>query len=283
MQENSTVSFGLSSEQLLQFAETGYLHLPGMINPVLLEKLRRFFETEMKDSRNPARKVVYENKGQQYVTNLEELCAAADTACLELLGSPFITTIARTICGEDFFPIQEFAVIKNRGDELPVLWHRDMLHEGKGRCFTMGIYLDNADENDGALQIIPGSHLDKRELCTVCKDRQQQVIQAPMKAGDVLIHDMMLAHCSAPLHRNPVRRVIYFEFLSAAHVAAEQIYSAGLVQRRTKVMQLAQQYHLPLSHGDLSVLPALQLQLQPLYEELIRARPSAYCFEQTVN
>ena len=116
-----------------------------------------------------------------------------------------------------FFLIQEFAFIKNLGDELPVYWNQDMVHHRNGNCFTMGIYLDNADEDDGALRVVPSSHLSNKNICELSKDPS---VELPMKEDDILIHDMMLAHSSGLFKRNHLRRVIYFEFLSATHVAA---------------------------------------------------------------
>lgn len=45
----------------------------------------------------------------------------------------------------------------------------------------------------------------------------------------------MLAHSSEPIRINKLRRVIYFECLSAEPVRTENIYSEDLVQRKTKL------------------------------------------------
>jgi ectoine hydroxylase-related dioxygenase (phytanoyl-CoA dioxygenase family) len=275
----------LREEDKLQFNNEGYVKLPGLLPPVLLEKLRSCFETEMNNRADESGKVVFINKGREYVTNIDELCIKGNLACLELLGSPFILAIAEKICGPDYFLIQEFAVIKNRGDELPVLWHLDMLHQRMGNCFTMGIYLDDADANDGALRVIPGSHLDNREICSICKD---PFIELPAKAGEILIHDMLLAHSSGLLQKNTMRRVIYFEFLTTEHVKAEAIYSETLVKRRMAVTEIARQYYQQIHSGtntaeELEVIrQQKKKELAPLYKLPVQARPSTYCFEQPV-
>jgi ectoine hydroxylase-related dioxygenase (phytanoyl-CoA dioxygenase family) len=183
--------------------------------------------------------------------------------------------------------IQEFAVMKNLGDELPVLWHLDMAHERKGKCFTMGIYLDDADEGDGALRIVPQSHVNNKPICDLSK---KPSIEIPMKARGILIHDMMLAHSSALLIKNNIRRVIYFEFLSAAHVKAENIYTDELVQRRTRLLFAATKHYknihstsqqFELNKEDIfedTNRPVEEI-LQQVYSASINARPSTYCFE----
>ncbi len=278
----------LNTSQLDAFYMNGYLRLPGIANTDLLNKLRSMFDELINASQFSEEMVVIHNKGKAYVTNLENICPKSNLSCLELLGSPFILELAATICSDDFFLIQEFAVIKWAGDEMPVLWHQDMVHQRSGKCFTMGIYLDDALENEGALHIVPGSHLDDRNICELCKE---PAIDVPMKAGDILIHDMMLAHCSGLMNKNSVRRVIYFEFLSAAHVLKENIYSIELVKRRTRLLFAATRHYQlqhpgeeSFIHKKINPVPGddekdLNRVLTEIYNEPIHARASAYCLE----
>jgi hypothetical protein len=115
-----------------------------------------------------------------------------------------------------------------------------------------------------------------------------------MQAGDILIHDMMLAHSSGFLTKNLLRRVIYFEFLPAAHVAAENIYTKELVQRRTRLQYAAcrhyqllhpeeKKFEHPLSNpcaGDEE--KEVSEILKEIYSLPINARPSTYCFDNRV-
>lgn len=260
---------------LASFSQNGYAILPNAVPADLLKKLRQLFDEEMSQQLEYRGKVTNEVKGVKYISNIDNLCEKENLACLELLAQPFVQGPAAAICGPDFFPIQDFAVIKSLGDTTPVLWHQDMLHERKGQCCTMGIYLDDADENDGALRIVPGSHLNDE---TICQMRQRPFIEVPMKAGDILIHDMMLAHSSEPLQRNALRRVIYFEFLSAAHVAAESIYSTAIVERRSRLLQLAADYRTQLEQANADSTD-IRSALAEIYSDWVKARPSAYCFE----
>jgi ectoine hydroxylase-related dioxygenase (phytanoyl-CoA dioxygenase family) len=278
----------LFSDLALQlFLKNGYAKLEQAIPEYLLVKLHRYFEAVEADP-DQQQKVVIENSNGSFVTNIDSLCNHENLACLELLAFPLIIEIAEKICGKDFFPVQEFAVIKNAGDENLVLWHQDMLHERKGNCFTMGIYLDDANENDGALNLIPQSHLSKKTICELAND---PFIQLPAKKGDMLIHDMMLAHASGCMQFNKKRRVIYFEFISAAHVEKEHIYNGRMVQLRTKLLHTALQYHHILHPGKerypvpdtaikkLQSETAIRETIKEIYSEPVRAKPSAYCFE----
>jgi hypothetical protein len=283
MQSNTV----LNTQQKELFFREGYLKLPFTIPPQLLEKLRIFFEKEMLLNSPNNEKVVHENKGKQFVINLDNICSKGNLACLELLGHPSILEIAEQLCGEDFFLIQEFAVMKVLGDELPVLWHQDMYHQRKGTCFTMGIYIDDANEADGALRVVPTSHLSEKEICALSKEPS---IEIPMKAGEILIHDMMLAHSSGIIQKNDVRRVIYFEFLSAKHVLLEEIYSIALVKRRTKLLFVATAFYQQLNPLEKQFIhkrkqeiedeeKTLEELITEIYAKSINAIPSTYCLE----
>jgi ectoine hydroxylase-related dioxygenase (phytanoyl-CoA dioxygenase family) len=76
------------------------------------------------------------------------------------------------------------------------------------RMLTLRIHLDAADEDNGALKVIPGSHLLGKTL------QDGPVVTVRAAAGDVLLMRPLLAHCSgrsregSPRHR----RVLHLEF-----------------------------------------------------------------------
>ena len=248
---DSKVPF-MSKDQLDFFNAEGYLVLPRAVPAPLLLKMQQLFDELMEENNTTERAVNIHN------------------------------------CGPDFFLIQEFAVIKMLGDNLPVLWHQDMLHKRTGQCFTMGIYLDDADADDGALRIVPKSHISGKPICAAKDDPP---VEAPMKAGDILIHDMMLAHSSGLMKHNPIRRVLYFEFLSVSHVRNESIYSEELLVNRMQLLQIAidfyREQHPANEHfywsNPLGVSrmqdKTMKEELEEIYKNEVHAKPSTYCFE----
>jgi hypothetical protein len=273
----------LTTIEQQQFIEDGFVKVSSFIPPQLLQKLQTLFD-QLMNFTDLEGKVIHENNGLTFITNIEEICKRGNLAALELLGYPPLLSIAKQLCGDDFFMIQEFAVIKNAGDGMPVLWHLDMQHERKGKCFTVGFYLDGVEKGDGALKVVPGSHVSNKSICELSKE---PCIEIPAHAGDILIHDMMLAHCSDPMNKNKLRRVIYFEFLSAAHVREENIYHEALIERRTKLLPLAADFYRlqnrniisQIDQGDMLSHSEILEELSIIYNEKIRARPSTYCFD----
>lgn len=277
----------LTKTQLADFIQAGYTIIPNAVPTTLLQNLRQLFDEKMNDT-DVADKVVQTVNGQNYISNIEYLFKSSNLACLELLGLPFILETAEKICGQDFFLIQEFAVIKMLGDNIEVLWHQDMLHRHTGNCFTMGIYLDDANAGDGCLRVVPKSHLSSKDICDL---KQQLYIEVPVKAGDILIHDMMLAHSSGLMQNNPLRRVLYFEFLSFKQAVGENIYLEEQLYDRMRLIQLATEYYQQQHPGEKKFdwkntlgIPAEPVDsVHEILSDIHRAKslgkPSAYCFE----
>lgn len=276
----------LSKTQLTAFTQEGYTILPNAVPVTILERLRQLFDEKM-NSDDTTDKAVNTINGQNYVCNIEYLFKSNNLACLELLGLPLILETAETICGPGFFLIQEFAVIKMLGDNIEVLWHQDMLHRRTGNCFTMGIYLDDANAGDGCLRVVPASHTSGKDICTL---KQEPYIDVPVKAGDILIHDMMLAHSSGLMQHIPLRRVLYFEFLSFKQAIDENIYSQEQLYNRMRLIQLAVEYYHQQYPGekkfvwkntlDVPAEPVADVHeiLADIHRSKSLGKPSAYCF-----
>lgn len=277
----------LTQTQLTAFTQDGYTILQNTLPTNLLEKLRQLFDEKMNNT-DVTDKIFNTVNGQSYISNIEYLFKGSNLACLELLGLPVILDTAETICGPDFFLIQEFAVIKMLGDNTEVLWHQDMLHQHTGSCFTMGIYLDDADAGDGCLRVVPKSHTSSKDICEL---KQEPNIEVPVKAGEILIHDMALAHSSGLMHHNPLRRVLYFEFLSVKQAVGENIYREEQLYDRMRLVQLAVEYY-HQQHPDENKfnwkntmgVPAEPVDsvheiLSEIHLGKSLGKPSAYCFE----
>jgi ectoine hydroxylase-related dioxygenase (phytanoyl-CoA dioxygenase family) len=81
--------------------------------------------------------------------------------------------------------------------------------------FTIRIHLDDADEGNGALKVIPGSHL--KEIYrpeTIDWDIETETT-CSVKAGGIMIMRPLLLHASNRTTNNKPRKVIHIEFSNA--------------------------------------------------------------------
>ena len=281
--------YSFSSSQLDHFHEQGYLKLSKLIPESLLNQLKESLEPYCNPNQNYPGVAVLEGKnGTKFTIGVDNLVSREASIFRHLLGSPLLLSLAEGICGPDFFPVQDFAVIKTLGDGSQVNWHQDVVSQSRARCIMIGLYLDPATEENGALRIIPKSHCSKDPLCELQKMAYQSI---EMDAGDILIHDLMLAHSSGPLSTFPQRRVVYFEFFEAAKAQLEHLYSEEFVTLRTSLIPYAIQA-LQEDHPDTlsfewknsakenfpTPLPT-SLAIQTIYNSKLHSRPANYCFD----
>lgn len=81
-----------------------------------------------------------------------------------------------------------------------------------GNNFTIRIHLDDTDENNGALRVVPGSHLKgvyRPE--TINWDEEAEEVCRVSKGGIMIMRPLLL-HASNRTTNNKPRRVIYIEF-----------------------------------------------------------------------
>ena len=110
--------------------------------------------------------------------------------------------------------LQTDILYKHQHPHPVVKWHQDAPHSRNYPYLNVGIYLDDANLNDGCLSFVPKTQFeiqDLFELETKYGWNPPQVIQQPAKAGDILIHDAMVLHSSAPKRSEGTRRTIYIE------------------------------------------------------------------------
>jgi ectoine hydroxylase-related dioxygenase (phytanoyl-CoA dioxygenase family) len=79
--------------------------------------------------------------------------------------------------------------------------------------FTIRIHLDDTDENNGALKVIPGSHKNIYRPETIDWAIEKEV-SCNVSKGGIMIMKPLLLHSSARTTNNNKRRVIHIEFSS---------------------------------------------------------------------
>jgi len=78
--------------------------------------------------------------------------------------------------------------------------------------FTIRIHLDDANENNGALKVVPGSHLKGVSRAEDINWDEETVDTCNVKCGGIMIMRPLLMHASDRTINNEKRRVIHIEF-----------------------------------------------------------------------
>ncbi len=76
------------------------------------------------------------------------------------------------------------------------------------------VHLDDADESNGALRVVPGSHLHGRLNAEEIQAlrAKSEAVGCPMKRGDVMLLRPLLLHASSVATQPEHRRVLHFEY-----------------------------------------------------------------------
>jgi ectoine hydroxylase-related dioxygenase (phytanoyl-CoA dioxygenase family) len=163
--------------------------------------------------------------------------ALANSAQLRALVEPVLGNTARVVRGIYFD--------KHRDANWKVAWHQDLTiavrrqieAEGYGlwsmkagiphvqppvavleNVLTLRLHLDDTDESNGALRVIPGSHRDGRigaQEEIQWRKEQQGVATCSVHKGGVMLMRPLLLHASSASTNPSHRRVLHFEYSSA--------------------------------------------------------------------
>jgi phytanoyl-CoA hydroxylase len=140
-----------------------------------------------------------------------------------LLGHPFVLLAVEQLQGARFVPTWDSMVFKRAGAGAAIGWHRDAgtdHHVGPAPIFNVDVYLDPSDETN-CLWAVPGSHRWSDEQAEQAVDELGRdgfgtagATPLLLRAGDILLHDVLVVHGSPPA-RSALRRVVYLEFRPA--------------------------------------------------------------------
>ena len=173
----------------------------------------------------------------------------------ELAHSEAIRTLVEPVLGERFFPVRGILFDKIADANWKVPWHQDVTIAVQERIETEGfgpwsikadvlhvqppaeilehmvsvrLHLDNCGEENGALRVIPGSHLCGRipedEIATM---RKSPEVVCAVGAGGALLMRPLLLHASSPSRVPGHRRVVHLDFASVHLPSGMRWFSAA--------------------------------------------------------
>jgi len=165
----------------------------------------------------------------------------AEPAIADLLRTDVISKVVRFYAGEEARPVKALYFDKTPEVNWAVSWHQDQMIAVRERfelpgfgpwtkkedilqvqppvdvlekMLTMRIHLDDCDENNGALKMLPGTHrlgrIDSTLIDTLSRELDPIVCRCP--AGAALLMRPLLLHSSSRASRPGHRRVLHVEY-----------------------------------------------------------------------
>ncbi len=151
-----------------------------------------------------------------------------------------ILALLRDFAGSDVWAAQSMFYFKPPGSRGQAL-HQDnfYLKVKPGTCLAAWIAIDDCDRENGAMEVVPGSH----HLPTICPEQadaahsftthfvrppeSMQPVMPVMQAGDVLFFNGQLIHGSTPnVSSSRFRRSLIFHYMPAGSVEIAGWYDA---------------------------------------------------------
>jgi ectoine hydroxylase-related dioxygenase (phytanoyl-CoA dioxygenase family) len=232
----------LNSQQVEQFRRDGYLKIPHrLIEDDHLKVLRKHYDALFAQKRGAIGQglrnlaVVGASENQADADRSEEMLQIMemwryDAVYRELLYHASLLDIVESLIGPNIQLFHDQALYKPAHHGGPVPWHQD---NGYWRCeppelVSIWIALDDADEGNGCMNVIPGSHLEiapshsrayseKGALPALLEAKvdESRATPVPVKAGYGMAHHCLTLHHTKPNTSARDRRAMVIHYMPA--------------------------------------------------------------------
>lgn len=210
-----------------EFDKNGYARLEQVLSPAEIQALRE--DTQLiidggykgKENESDYFHATDRETGEDVFNRVQYIFpkAVKNNSFLVLLAHPFILQIVHRLLGDDFMCAAEALVFKLPRNGSEVTMHADCNPADPKLSpdhliFNVDFYLDDSSPENGCLLVAPGTHklnLSGPEIKEKGWDFPG-LVEVPMKAGDVLLHNTRLVHGSHKSHAPALRRTLYYEF-----------------------------------------------------------------------
>ena len=228
----------LTQEQVNSFWKNGFLRFGKILDPELLETMRREYDREFElVSTGRSDRTMFRNLSGASTDDLETI-NTSETKMLQimqmcernihfrkLLYHEGILDVIEDLMGPNIQLFHDQALYKPARHGGPVHWHQDNAY---WRCspatlISCWLTLDDVDENNGAMQLIPGTHT---SLLDHAKARQgdllldigdqietSKAVVVDLPAGGAMFHHCQTFHYTAPNTTDRQRRAFAIHFM----------------------------------------------------------------------
>lgn len=224
----------LSEAQRAFYAENGYLMIENAVTPDQLDRLRAITARLIDASRtvSESNDVFDLDKGHgpdsPRLTRIK-IPHKQDPYFWEVLRTSTMTQVLNDLLGPDTTILTSKLNTKAPGGGRAVEWHQDWAFypHTNDDLLAFGLMLEDVDEANGPLMVIPGTHrgpvLDHTSNGVFAGainpddpafDREK-IVTLTGKAGSMTVHHARLLHGSAPNRSDRARMILFYECASA--------------------------------------------------------------------
>ena len=230
----------LKTRDVQTFQQRGYLEIPHrVIEEDHLQQLRKSYDQVFSERRGTSGQGLRNLSGTESITDATEDEHAGEMLQVmemwqkskdfqDLLYYDPLLDIAGSLIGENIQLFHDQALYKPAKIGGSVPWHQD---NGYWRCqpadlVSIWIALDDADQENGCMNVIPASHVaghvshsraktGDRELPALLSidAAENKAVSVPLKAGHAMVHHCLTAHQTRPNRSDRDRRAIVIHYM----------------------------------------------------------------------
>ena len=226
----------LTAEQVNEFRTRGYLKLGRLLDDAAVELLRREYDREFELARSGASSfrnlaiddtddVAAKNEAEEQMLQIMQMCERNLHFRRLLYHAPILDCVEDLI-GPNIQLFHDQALYKPAHHGGPVFWHQDNAYWQcvPATLVSCWLTLDDVNVDNGAMQVIPGSHLqalehDRSASTGALLDNAERVdssraVEIELPAGGAMLHHCQTFHYTAPNKTARERRAFAIHFMT---------------------------------------------------------------------
>jgi len=222
----------LTQTQIDFFFENGYLVLGPLLKPDEIETLRSEYDAEF-------RKAVEDGKFYNLAVRRDDDAEKQRNAPVQMLQimqmcernlhfrkwlyDSRILDAVQDLIGPNIMLFHDQALFKPAQHGGPVHWHQDNAYWKCSPAMLLSCWttLDDVDKNNGAMQVIPGSHLrpvwhDESTTGSLIESKgfdKSKAVVVDLPAGGAMLHHCQTLHYTAPNTTDRQRRAFAIHYM----------------------------------------------------------------------
>ena len=226
----------LTDQQVNEFQTRGYLELGRLLDDATVEVLRREYDREFELARSGASSfrnlaiddtddVAAKNEAEEQMLQIMQMCER-NLHFRRLLYHEPILDCVEDLIGPNIQLFHDQALYKPAHHGGPVFWHQDNAYWqcAPATLVSCWLTLDDVSVDNGAMQVIPGSHLqaldhEKSASTSALLDNAERVdssqaVAIELPAGGAMLHHCQTFHYTAPNNTARERRAFAIHFMT---------------------------------------------------------------------
>jgi phytanoyl-CoA hydroxylase len=206
-------------EQILQFENQGFLHLPGLLQPDLVGRLKTAFDAASVRYHDEWQAAVREGKASAAYYDIPNILDQ-DDSFVELVDHPGLLPLMLRIVGADIQLNHTHARLFPPGKTFTAAWHSDLadvigidLAHSTNFFVKVHFYFEDLSPDQGCLGFLPGTHRLPPNIVRPRVDGSSPAaVKIVPKAGDAVIFNTHVLHMAHDNTSGKVRKSLIYAY-----------------------------------------------------------------------